>query len=125
MLDFSDPFLKAMIIYRDIKFKDDPDYVSFEKYCEELNELLLQVPNMDPLLGHLAQADRYGVQLYLVQPPDNILNLYPKERYSSSKELLLVVVEENIVCRHFYMSNPLPSLECQPNERNQWQLAQR
>ena len=37
MLDFSDPFLKAMIAYRDDKFKDDVDYVSFERYCTDLN----------------------------------------------------------------------------------------
>jgi hypothetical protein len=37
MLDFNDPFLKAMIVYRDDKFKDNPEYVSFEKYCTDLN----------------------------------------------------------------------------------------
>lgn len=111
-LDSKDPFLKAMITYRDEKYRQDGDYISFEKYCSDLNEMLLQVPNMDNVFTHLAAADDYGLQLYLMQPPDNILNFYPKDRFHSSKELILVVVEEATICRHFLTSTPLPNFQC-------------
>jgi len=51
------------------------------------------MPNIDPVLTHLAAADNYGVQMYMLQPPDNILNFYPKESFRADKELILVVVE--------------------------------
>jgi hypothetical protein len=63
--------------------------------------------------------------MYLMQPPDNILNFYPKDRFNSSLELILVVVEENTVCRHFVTSSPLPDFKCLEMDRLRWQLSRR
>lgn len=125
MLDFSDPFLKAMMLYRAGKSTDEPNYGNFEKYCTDLNELLLKIPDMDPVITHLAAADEYGVQLFLLQPPNNILNFYPKESFTAEKELVLVLVEEKTVSEHFYISSALPNFKTMEMERLKWQLAKK